>query len=151
MFFCNSRDEEDARQSSGGTSPRGPPSLIRAPHYLKTKLILSLFRPPLFSESPIIVGLRGGVPLGNVVEGVQGGSILSSSTDNYVVGPTLGVRLPLGFSVAADALVTNLHFSTNSHSVTASALSVNSRFWYVLHLAAGHCGRSSEPARRFAT
>lgn len=89
---------------------------------MKIKLIIfALFAQFCFAESPIIIGVRGGVPLGDVVHAVQSGSGISSSTDNYVVGPTLGVRLPLGLSVTGDALFTRLSVSANSGSVSVSA------------------------------
>jgi hypothetical protein len=79
-----------------------------------------------FAQSPFIIGVRGGVPLGDVIQTVQSGSSISSSTDHYVVGPTLGIRLPAGFSIAGDALFTRLTFSATSASlgsITASASS----------------------------
>ncbi|MFL6414472.1 MAG: hypothetical protein ACJ74Y_02240 [Bryobacteraceae bacterium] len=53
------------------------------------------------AESPIILGVRGGAPLNDVVQTIQAAGSLSSGTDNYVVGPTLGIRLPLGVSSPA--------------------------------------------------
>jgi hypothetical protein len=57
-----------------------------------------------YAASPVIFGARGGTALtdntGNAVGSVTS-NILGHS---YTVGPTLGVRLPLGFSVEADAL-----------------------------------------------
>jgi opacity protein-like surface antigen len=67
---------------------------------------------------------------------VQSGSGISSSTDNYVVGPTLGVRLPLGLSVTGDALFKRLSLSANSGSVSVSANSWE--FPVLLRYTAGH-------------
>jgi hypothetical protein len=89
-------------------------------------ILLAVFAQVCFAESPFIIGVRGGVPLGDVINTVQSGSSISSSTDHYVVGPTLGIRLPLGFSVAGDALFTRLNLSTTSASqgsISASASS----------------------------
>jgi hypothetical protein len=89
-------------------------------------ILLALFAQFCFAESPFIIGVRGGVPLGDVVQTVQSGSGISTATDHYVVGPTLGIRLPAGFSVAGDALFTRLTLSTtsaSSGSISASASS----------------------------
>jgi opacity protein-like surface antigen len=89
-------------------------------------LLLAFFAQICFAESPFIIGVRGGVPLGDVIQTVQSGSSISSSTDHYVVGPTLGIRLPAGFSLAGDALFTRLTLSTtsaSSGSISASASS----------------------------
>lgn len=102
-------------------------------------VILALFAQFCFAESPFIIGIRGGVPLGDVVQAVQSGSSVSSSTDNYVVGPTLGVRLPLGLSVAGDALFTRLSLSANSGSPGSVSASANSwEFPVLLRFTAGH-------------
>jgi hypothetical protein len=102
-------------------------------------LILAFFAQFCFAESPVIIGVRGGVPLGDVIHAVQSGSGVSSSTDNYVVGPTLGVRLPLGFSVAGDALFTRLSLSVNSGTPGAISASANSwEFPVLLRFTAGH-------------
>jgi hypothetical protein len=109
---------------------------------MKTKLIIFAFFAQLcFGESPFIIGVRGGVPLGDVIHAVQSGSGISSSTDNYVVGPTLGVRLPLGLSVAGDALFTRLSLSANSGSPSSVSVSANSwEFPVLLRFTAGHGG-----------
>lgn len=102
-------------------------------------VILALFAQFCFAESPFIIGIRGGVPLGDVVQAVQSGSSVSSSTDNYVVGPTLGVRLPLGLSIAGDALFTRLSLSANSGSPGSVSASANSwEFPVLLRFTAGH-------------
>jgi opacity protein-like surface antigen len=94
---------------------------------MKSKLILLAFLAQMcFAESPFIIGVRGGVPLGDVIDTVQSGSGISSATDHYVVGPTLGIRLPAGFSVAGDALFTRVTISAtsaSSGSISASASS----------------------------
>jgi opacity protein-like surface antigen len=96
---------------------------------MKSKLILlAFFAQICFAESPFIIGVRGGVPLGDVIQTVQSGSRISSSTDHYVVGPTLGIRLPAGFSVAGDALFTRLTLSTTSSSSSAS-ISASASSW----------------------
>ncbi len=77
-----------------------------------------------YAAGPLIIGVRGGVPLTDIINGVNGGGV-STATRRYVVGPTLGLKLPVGFSVQADALFTRLRVTansaTNSASVAASA------------------------------
>jgi hypothetical protein len=106
---------------------------------MKFKLIiLSLLAPLCFAESPFIIGVRGGVPFGDVVDAVQSGSGVSSATDNYVVGPTVGVRLPLGLSVTGDALFTRLSLSVNSGNSGSISASANSwEFPVLLRFTAG--------------
>lgn len=91
-------------------------------------LFLALFAQFCFAESPFIIGVRGGVPLGDVIQTVQSGSSISSSTDHYVVGPTFGIRLPAGFSVAGDALFTRLNLSTTS-AASSGSISASASSW----------------------
>ena len=57
-----------------------------------------------FAAGPLIIGGRAGTaltdPTGSAFNSFGGNSI----GHNYTVGPTLGVKLPLGFSVQGDAL-----------------------------------------------
>ena len=89
-------------------------------------ILLALFTPLCFAQSPFIIGVRGGVPLGDVIQTVQSGSNISSSTDHYVVGPTVGIKLPAGFSVTGDALFTRLTFSATSASLGSVSASASS-------------------------
>lgn len=93
-----------------------------------TFICLALFAQIGFAQSPFIIGVRGGVPLGDVIQTVQSGSSISSSTDHYVVGPTLGIRLPAGFSITGDALFTRLTLSTTSTSSSGS-ISASASSW----------------------
>ncbi len=54
------------------------------------------------AASPLIVGGRGGAGL--TANNGYITSALGLSSHSYVIGPTAGVRLPLGFSVEGDAL-----------------------------------------------
>jgi opacity protein-like surface antigen len=91
-------------------------------------LLLGVLAPICWAESPFIIGVRGGVPLTDVVQTVQTGGSLSSATDNYVIGPTLGIRLPLGLSVAGDALFTRLSINQNS-SGSSAGISASASSW----------------------
>jgi opacity protein-like surface antigen len=93
-------------------------------------------------ESPIIFGVRGGVPLGDVINAVQTDGSVSSATNNYVVGPTVGLRLPLGLSVTGDALFTRLSLSasTSSSLGSASAHASSWEFPVLVRFTAGNRG-----------
>jgi len=79
-----------------------------------------------FADQPFIIGVRGGVPLNDVIQGANGGGV-SVATKRYVVGPTVGLRLPLGFSVQVDALYNRFHVTANNGpSGTAITASANS-------------------------
>ena len=72
-------------------------------------LILSM---SAFGASPIIFGGRGGALVSDSPASLAGNLNGGSINRTYVIGPTLGVRLPLGFSVEGDALYNrqNLNF-----------------------------------------
>jgi hypothetical protein len=57
-----------------------------------------------FAASPLIFGARGGVPLTDNTNNLTNSIGLTSPGGRYEIGPTVGVRLPLGFSVEGDAL-----------------------------------------------
>lgn len=95
---------------------------------MRKLIVLAFFAPLCFAQSPFIIGVRGGVPLGDVIQTVQSGSSISSSTDNYVVGPTFGIRLPLGLSVTGDALFTRLNLSTTS-TASSGTISASASSW----------------------
>jgi opacity protein-like surface antigen len=57
---------------------------------------------PSFAASPVIFGARGGASINN--NSVFGALPVDVPTRQYAIGPTIGVRLPLGFSVEGDAL-----------------------------------------------
>lgn len=58
-----------------------------------------------FAASPIVFGGRGGASLLNdTTSNLLNRAGASAADRNYIIGPTLGVRLPLGFSVEGDAL-----------------------------------------------
>ena len=68
-------------------------------------LFLAVLSLNAFAAGPIIIGARGGAPFsGNntVTNAVTSG--LGIAERRFQIGPTLGVKLPLGFSVEGDAL-----------------------------------------------
>lgn len=58
----------------------------------------------MFAASPLILGARGGVSLNNSFDALTSRFGFSPGGRQYAIGPTFGVRLPLGFSVEGDAL-----------------------------------------------
>ena len=70
------------------------------------RLLCSLFLLSInmFAANPIIFGGRGGATISDSPASLANGVRGISSSKTYVVGPTIGVRLPLGFSVEGDAL-----------------------------------------------
>ena len=68
-------------------------------------LLLAVLSLNAFAAGPLIIGARGGAPFsGNntVTNAVTSG--LGIAERRFQIGPTLGVKLPLGFSVEGDAL-----------------------------------------------
>lgn len=67
--------------------------------------VLSLLSLDAFAAGPLIIGVRGGTPFdsGNTITNAVRNS-LGSTDRRFQIGPTLGVKLPAGFSVEGDAL-----------------------------------------------
>src|SRR5690242_2338538 len=64
-----------------------------------------------FSQ-PVGFGVKAGVPLTNFVSAAHSGTFdWNSSTNRYIVGPTIELRLPAGFGVEFDALYRRLHYN----------------------------------------
>ena len=62
---------------------------------------------------PLGFGIRGGIPLTDFFENVNTGNfILKSSTNRYIIGPSVELHLPAGFGIEVDALYR--HFNYNS-------------------------------------
>ena len=67
-------------------------------------------------------GLKGGLPLTDLVDTVSGSrTTVTSVTNRYIVGPTAELRLPFSFGVEVDALYR--HFSYNSSETLIDVLS----------------------------
>lgn len=66
-------------------------------------LLLALIPLSSFAAGPVIIGARGGLPF-NAGDSIVSQFGAQSPERQFEVGPTLGVRLPLGFSVEGDAL-----------------------------------------------
>lgn len=88
---------------------------------MKTMLLLSLSVASAAAAGPLSVGIRGGVPLTDFFESINGGNpgglILTSSTNHYIIGPTLELRLPAGFGLEFDALYRHFNYNTSFNLV----------------------------------
>jgi hypothetical protein len=72
---------------------------------MRTTVFAVLLAANAFAASPIIVGGRGGTALDvNNSNNAFGSVTRNLWGQNFAVGPTLGVRLPMGLSVEGDAL-----------------------------------------------
>lgn len=88
-------------------------------------LLAAVLAQVCFAQSPIIFGVRGGVPFNDAVQ-IVGSQNVSAGSDNYIVGPTLGIRLPFGLSIAGDALYTGLSVGAKGSGSVLSGSSVSS-------------------------
>jgi Outer membrane protein beta-barrel domain len=80
---------------------------------------LSLLAPACFGQHLLSFGIKGGVPTTDAFSDHTATSVdvithSFSSSKNYVIGGTVELRLPLGFSVEADALYRPLNLTTNT-------------------------------------
>ena len=89
---------------------------------MRTITFLFLVSLQTLTAGPLILGVRAGLPFTDTIDTLFNGLGNVSSTDHFEVGPTLGIRLPLGFSVEGDALYKRetLNFSQSATSVTAT-------------------------------
>ena len=78
---------------------------------------------------PFSAGIKGGLPLTDFLNVVQGTS--TTNTDHYLIGPEVEVRLPLGLSVEFDALYRHFSYTGLSgpgNAVTSTGSSGNWEF-----------------------
>ena len=90
---------------------------------MKLTLLLIFISTAVFAQ-PVSFGygLKGGLPLTDLVDTVSGSrTTVTSVTNRYIVGPTAELRLPFGFGVEVDALYR--HFSYNSAASLIDVLS----------------------------
>jgi hypothetical protein len=76
---------------------------------------------------PVIFGARGGAALNDDANSIASYASNRSLAKTYVVGPTVGVRLPLGFSVEGDALYNRQ--SLNLGQLSGFSAGVHSDSW----------------------
>jgi opacity protein-like surface antigen len=90
-------------------------------------LFLSLFGAAAALAQPIGIGVKAGVPLTDFFSTVKSSNFgFNSNTKNYILGPALELRLPLGLGIEADALYRHIGYAATSGS---SAESVKGSSW----------------------
>ena len=78
-------------------------------------LLVFLFGSTVLLAQPISVGIKGGVPLTDLIDTVSGtGANVNSETQRYIVGPTVELRLPAGFGVELDALFRRFNYTSST-------------------------------------
>ncbi|HTR38761.1 MAG TPA: hypothetical protein VMH80_22800 [Bryobacteraceae bacterium] len=87
--------------------------------------LFALLGPAAWGQSLVSFGIKGGVPLNDAFSdrtflGVDTFTHTFSDSKNYVIGPTAELRLPLGFSVEADALYRPLSLVSENTIVSGS-------------------------------
>src|SRR5436305_12797721 len=80
---------------------------------------------------PVSFGVKAGVPWTDFIDAVNGSrTSVTTTTNRYIVGPTIEVRLPAGFGVEADALYRHFRFNSTSNLVDAiSTINTSSGPW----------------------
>ena len=85
---------------------------------MKKTLWLSLLIASAGVAGPVSFGIRGGVPLTDFFEDVNAGNFTATSTTNrYIVGPTVELHLPAGFGLEVDALFRHLNYNSSFNLV----------------------------------
>ena len=70
------------------------------------------------SAQPFSFGVKGGLPLTDFFDAVNSNHFgYFSSTNRYIVGPTVELRLPFGLGVEFDALYRHLHYNGVQNAV----------------------------------
>ena len=82
-----------------------------------------------FSQ-PFSIGVKGGVPINDFVNGSSTASnVLSTTTNRYIVGPEFELNLPFGFGVEFDAMYRHYNFQGSDLSGTTTG--INTGAWEV--------------------
>ena len=77
---------------------------------MKPLFLLAFISWCAFSQ-PVGFGVKAGIPLTNFVSAADSGTFnWSTSTNRYIIGPTVELRLPAGFGIEFDALYRRLHY-----------------------------------------
>jgi hypothetical protein len=91
-------------------------------------LALILFCVGIAKADAIGVGVRGGFPFGDAFESLRTGNLTLEGKNRFVVGPTLEVRLPLGFGFNFDILYRGYRFPSSTAGGGETS-SVTGRQW----------------------
>jgi hypothetical protein len=95
---------------------------------MRALILLMPFAANAFGAGPLILGARGGVPFANTNDAVVNAIGGLGDSQTYKIGPTVGVKLPLGFSVEGDALFTRQTLRIGAFG-GFGGLSTNSDAW----------------------
>jgi hypothetical protein len=76
-------------------------------------------------------GVKGGFPFTDFV--TPSGNLSATRTDNYLIGPVMEFRLPLGFAFEADGLYRGTQYQIGSAG--AAPVTFNSSSWEIPYLA----------------
>ena len=77
---------------------------------MRTTILLLVGAIAAFGE-PFSIGVKGGIPVNDFVNGTNTASgVLSSTTNRYIVGPEAELNLPAGFGIEFDALYRHYNF-----------------------------------------
>lgn len=86
---------------------------------LKLALLSALLLLPAQADV-IAVGVRGGLPFGDAFESLRARNFTIEGRNRFVVGPTVELRLPMGFGASFDALYRRYNFETGQESQGAA-------------------------------
>jgi hypothetical protein len=82
------------------------------------------------SGQSLSVGMLGGAGLNNVVHSASVGSLQSvADSDNFTVGPSIRVNLPLSLRIEVDAIYRPYHFSFLGSGSSAATYLVSAQQW----------------------
>ena len=89
---------------------------------MRSFCLLFLTAAAAFSQ-PVGFGIKGGLPMSDVVDAASSGHFTASTyTNRYIVGPTVELRLPFGLGIEADFLYR--HFGYGSTNVATVGTTV---------------------------
>jgi opacity protein-like surface antigen len=78
-------------------------------------------------SGPLGFGLKGGIPMTDFTNAVSNGRFdYTSTTQRYIVGPTVELRLPFGLGIEADALYRRFNYNSTITGATAALSTVAS-------------------------
>lgn len=104
-------------------------------HITAVKAIFAgfLFSSSLLAQIGFGVGVKGGVPFTDVLQGAGTTSPVTGVTrsEEYLIGPTVEVRFPLGFAFEVDGIYRGADYQVNTGAARANT-TVNS--WEVPYL-----------------
>lgn len=88
---------------------------------MRAFVLLLLGAAGAFSQ-PLSFGVKGGLPLTDFFDTVSTqGANFNAGTKQYIVGPTVELRLPAGFGIEFDALYRRFHYDSNFNLLGAVA------------------------------